>query len=65
MDALTELAKYNRNRIKSKVIAITGNIGKTSTRELISNIMSKFFITASSSKNYNNHIGLPYTLANT
>ena len=65
MDALTEMAKYNRNRIKSKIIAITGNIGKTSTREIISNIMSKFFITVSSSKNYNNHIGLSYTLVNT
>lgn len=65
IEALSRLAKYNRSKIKAKVIGITGNIGKTSTRELISNIMSGFYKTFSSSKNYNNHIGLPYTIANT
>ena len=65
IDALTKLAVYNRSKIKAKVIAITGNVGKTSTRCLIADTLSHFFKTASPVKNYNNHIGLPYTIANT
>ena len=65
IDALTKLAIYNRNRIKAKVIAITGNVGKTTTRCLIADTLSHFLKTASSVRNYNNHIGLPYTIANT
>ena len=65
IDALTKLAVYNRSRMQAKVIAITGNVGKTSTRCLIANTLSHFFKTTSPIRNYNNHIGLPYTLANT
>ena len=65
IDALTKLAIYNRSKIKAKVIAITGNVGKTSTRCLIANTLAHFFKTSSPVKNYNNHIGLPYTIANT
>ena len=65
IDALTKLAVYNRSRMKAKVIAITGNVGKTSTRCLIADTLSHFFQTTSPIRNYNNHIGLPYTIANT
>ena len=65
IDALTKLAIYNRSKIKAKVIAITGNVGKTSTRCLIANTLSHFFKITSPIRNYNNHIGLPYTIANT
>ena len=65
IDALTKLAIYNRNRIKAKVIAITGNVGKTTTRCLIADTLSHFLKTASPVRNYNNHIGLPYTIAHT
>ena len=65
IDALTKLAVYNRSRMKAKVIAITGNVGKTSTRCLIADTLSHFFKTTSPIRNYNNHIGLPYTIANT
>ena len=65
IDALTKLAVYNRSRMQAKVIAVTGNVGKTSTRCLIANTLSHFFQTTSPIRNYNNHIGLPYTLANT
>lgn len=65
IDALTKLAIFQRNRIHGKVIAITGNIGKTSTRANISFVLSQFYKTASTSGNYNNHIGLPLTIANT
>ena len=64
IDALTKLAIYNRARIKAKVIAITGNVGKTTTRCLIADTLSLLFETTSPIRNYNNHIGLPYTIAN-
>ncbi len=65
IDALTKLAIFQRNRLRAKVIAITGNVGKTSTRENIRFVLSQFYKTASTSGNYNNHIGLPLTIANT
>ena len=64
IDALTKLAIFQRNRMRGKVIAITGNVGKTSTRANISFVLSQFYKTSSTSGNYNNHIGLPLTLAN-
>jgi len=64
IDALTKLAIFQRNRLRGKVIAITGNVGKTSTRANISFVLSQFYKTSSTSGNYNNHIGLPLTLAN-
>ena len=64
IEALTKLAIFQRNRLRGKVIAITGNVGKTSTRANISFVLSQFYKTSSTSRNYNNHIGLPLTLAN-
>ena len=63
--ALQDLARYNRSRLKAKVIGITGNIGKTTTRELIKIAVGIKYKTVSSKKNYNNHIGLPIVIANT
>ncbi len=39
--ALIDLAKYNRNRFQGKVIGITGSVGKTSTKEMLKNILKK------------------------
>ena len=64
IDALTKLAIFQRNRMRGKVIAITGNVGKTSTRANISFVLSQFYKTSSTNGNYNNHIGLPLTIAN-
>ena len=46
------------------LIAITGSIGKTTTKELIYLVLSKKFKVLKSNKNQNNHIGLPLTLLN-
>ena len=64
VNALAMLARYNRERLKAKVIAITGNVGKTSTRNIVSSVASAFSKTVSTSGNLNNHIGMPLTLAN-
>ena len=64
IDALTKLAIFQRNRMRGKVIAITGNVGKTSTRANISFVLSQFYKTYTPIRNFNNHIGLPFTIAN-
>ena len=60
--SLGALANFNRNRGSLQVLAITGSNGKTSTRMLVDQVMSKTFATLSTSGNLNNHIGLPLTL---
>lgn len=59
---LGELAKFIRTKYNPKVIAITGSVGKTTTRELIYNILSKKYKCHQNKKNYNNHIGVPITM---
>ena len=65
IDALTKLAIFQRNRMRGKVIAVTGSVGKTSTRESIKIFLSQFYKTYTPIRNFNNHIGLPLTIANT
>ena len=56
------LASYIRKIYNPKVIAITGSVGKTTTRELIYSILSKKYKCHQNKKNYNNHIGVPLTI---
>jgi murE/murF fusion protein len=60
--ALGDLAAFHRKRIKVPVVAITGSNGKTTTREMTAAVVSRRFNTLSSSKNFNNAIGVPLTL---
>jgi UDP-N-acetylmuramoyl-tripeptide--D-alanyl-D-alanine ligase len=62
-DALYEIGKYNRKlHMNISVIAITGSVGKTSTREMISSILSKKYNVLTTYKNYNGYIGLSLML---
>lgn len=63
LNALTEIARYKKNFIKTK-IAITGTAGKTTTKELLAFSLSKFYEIYFTKGNFNNQIGLPLTLAN-
>lgn len=63
-DAMNKLAAFYRNLYKVPLIAITGSVGKTTTKELISNMLEKKYNVLKTYKNYNNHIGLPLTLFN-
>lgn len=56
------LANYYRNKYKVPLIAVTGSVGKTLTKELISKILSMRYNVLKSPKNHNNHIGIPQTL---
>ena len=64
LEALYSIAKYSRKKHKGKVIAITGSVGKTSTKDILTKMLSTFGVTHSSQKSFNNHLGVPITLAN-
>jgi UDP-N-acetylmuramoyl-tripeptide--D-alanyl-D-alanine ligase len=57
--ALGVLAAWYRRECNFKVVAITGSVGKTTTREIIHHVLAGHFKTFQSSKNFNNFIGLP------
>ena len=62
--ALYKLAEFSRNRMKGKVIGVTGSVGKTTTKEMLRLCLSKQGEVYASVGNFNNHFGLPLTLAN-
>jgi UDP-N-acetylmuramoyl-tripeptide--D-alanyl-D-alanine ligase len=60
--ALGDLAAFNRRRAKASVVAITGSNGKTTTRKLTVEVLTRQFNTLATAGNFNNEIGLPLTL---
>ncbi len=62
-DALEKMAIFKRNRSKAKFIAVTGSAGKTSTKEIIYNILKHFSKAFVSRGNFNNHLGVRLNLA--
>lgn len=64
MQALEDLGQYARGRVSAKIIGVTGSVGKTSTKELLSIAFAAHGKTHASIKSYNNHWGVPLTLAN-
>ncbi len=63
--ALGKLAAYYRGMLKAKVVGITGSVGKTSTRDIIAQVLASKFRCHSAKKSFNNHIGLPLTILDT
>jgi UDP-N-acetylmuramoyl-tripeptide--D-alanyl-D-alanine ligase len=59
---LQELAKYHRQQFTIPFLAITGSNGKTTTKELISEVLSSSYKTYTTQGNLNNHIGIPLTI---
>ena len=62
VNALADLATAHRKLFNIPVIAITGTNGKTSTKNMLSHIMSRRLNVLTTKGNFNNHIGLPLTL---
>jgi UDP-N-acetylmuramoyl-tripeptide--D-alanyl-D-alanine ligase len=62
IEALGRLAREYRRMNGFKVIAITGSVGKTTTRQIVHHVLSRRFRARQARKNFNNMIGLPLTL---
>ena len=62
LDAFQKLASYYLDKQRVDVIAVTGSIGKTTTKDMIADVLSTTYKTYKTQGNYNNEIGLPYTV---
>ena len=62
LDALYKIASQKRDLNKIPVVAITGSVGKTSTKDIIANVVSKKYKTLKTIGNNNNNIGMPLTI---
>jgi UDP-N-acetylmuramoyl-tripeptide--D-alanyl-D-alanine ligase len=62
LQLLQDLAKYHRRQFTNPFIAITGSNGKTTTKELVSEVLSGTYKTYTTKGNLNNHIGVPLTI---
>lgn len=62
--ALLDLGRFYRKQFQIPVIGITGSVGKTSTKEMISAVLSGKWNVHKTEGNFNNEIGLPLTLFN-
>ncbi len=60
--AFGKIAEYKRSLYNIPVIQVTGSVGKTSTRDIIANVVRTKYKTLQTEGNLNNHIGLPTTL---
>jgi UDP-N-acetylmuramoyl-tripeptide--D-alanyl-D-alanine ligase len=61
--ALEDLARAARARSNAKVIAVTGSAGKTTTKEILARCCNALGVTHASAASYNNHWGVPLSLA--
>ena len=64
LTCLQELAHHHRSKFSIPVIGITGSNGKTTTKELIREVLAEKYRVHATSGNFNNHIGVPLTLLN-
>ena len=62
LEALYKISNYKRNLYNIPVIAITGSVGKTSTKDIIGSVIKQKFNTLKTEGNNNNNIGMPFTI---
>lgn len=63
LEAMRRLARAARFRSKAKIVAITGSAGKTTTKDALAHVLAKQGPTHASAASFNNHWGVPLTLA--
>jgi UDP-N-acetylmuramoyl-tripeptide--D-alanyl-D-alanine ligase len=61
--ALERLGEAARARTAAKIVAVTGSVGKTTTKEMLRRTLSVFGAVHAAEASFNNHIGVPLTLA--
>jgi UDP-N-acetylmuramoyl-tripeptide--D-alanyl-D-alanine ligase len=62
LEAMQQIARFWRRKLNPRVIGITGSVGKSTTKELVAEVLSQRYKTLKSPGNLNNEIGLPLTL---
>ena len=62
IECLQKLAKYKRELYDIPVIGITGSVGKTSTKDMVTSVLKEKYNVLSTIGNHNNHIGVPLTI---
>lgn len=62
--ALHDLTRHVRQRVPERLVAITGSVGKTTTKDLLARMLSRRYRTAKSRGNFNNLYGFPLSLLN-
>src|SRR5574341_1503990 len=62
LSALQQIARFWRRKLDLKVIGITGSVGKSTTKEVVAQVLSQRYRTLKNQGNMNNEIGLPLTL---
>ena len=60
--AMGDLAAYYRRKLGLPVVAVTGSVGKTTTKDMVASVLSSRFRTLKTAGNLNNHLGLPMTV---
>jgi UDP-N-acetylmuramoyl-tripeptide--D-alanyl-D-alanine ligase len=63
MTALVELGRAARHRSTARIASVTGSVGKTSTKDALRAMLSPQAPTSASVASYNNHVGVPISLA--
>ena len=63
MNAMERLGVASRSRSKARIAAVTGSVGKTTAKEMLRALLSACGSTHASRASYNNHWGVPLTLA--
>jgi UDP-N-acetylmuramoyl-tripeptide--D-alanyl-D-alanine ligase len=63
--ALGDIARIWRKKINAKIIGITGSSGKTTLKDMLSQLLSEKYCVNKTEANNNNHIGVPLTILNT
>ena len=63
LEAMEKLGRAARDRARTKIIAVTGSVGKTTTKEMLRHVLSACGTVHYSPASFNNHWGVPLTLA--
>jgi UDP-N-acetylmuramoyl-tripeptide--D-alanyl-D-alanine ligase len=62
IELLERESKAVLKKYKPKIVAITGSVGKTSTKDAINTVLSRFYLARASKKSFNSDIGVPLTI---
>lgn len=60
--ALADIARYYKSKFNIPTVALTGSVGKTTTKDMIASVLSESYNTLKTQGNFNNEIGLPLTI---